>query len=616
MSSTPMQLSLVIALTFAFLGGCDRAAVQEKPESTDTTAAATPPAVPTSTADAAATASADVRFAEFSTAFLDRWLALYPVAATQLGDHRFDAELDDLSEAGQAKIVSVARALLTELDAIDSTKLSRDNQVDALIARNQLEADIWSVKTLEAWRWDPQVYSQLAGSALYNLMARDYAPMPQRLNAATARMEKLPALFAQMRKNLDVARVPKIHAETVAKQHAGVLSLVDQFLTPNAAQLEGEDRERFDKAIAGLRAAVAEHQAWLDGTLVPGAGGDFRLGAELYDRKLNFALMSSLSRAEIKTRAEAELARVRAEMYAVARTVLKDESLPETPDEAQEQSAIEAALELAYAEKPARDAVVEYAKETLVQATAFVREKDLVTVPDAPVKIILMPEFQRGVSIAYADSPGPLDKGLDTYYAISPIPDDWTEEQVDSFLREYNNKMMHVLTIHEAMPGHYLEGAHSVKHPSVLRAVLRSGLFAEGWAVYTEKTMADAGYLDFDPLFRLMQLKFYARAVANSILDQGVHVDNWTEQQAMDLMVKNTFQQEREAAGKWTRVRLTSAQLPTYFVGAQEFFDLRRAVEAKEAADFNQKQYHDAVLSHGAPPVRFVRQLMLDEPVR
>ena len=141
--------------------------------------------------------------------------------------------------------------------------------------------------------------------------------------------------------------------------------------------------------------------------------------------------------------------------------------------------------------------------------------------------------------------------------------------------------MIHLLTIHEAMPGHYLEGAHSTKHPSTLRAVLRSGPFVEGWAVYTEDVMADAGYLDDDPLFRLVQLKFYLRAIANAILDQGVHVDDWTREQAMDLMTAQTFQQEREAAGKWVRAQLTSAQLPTYFVGAQEHFDLRKAVEAQ-----------------------------------
>jgi uncharacterized protein (DUF885 family) len=578
----------------------------------------TPASTPAGTA--ASTSEADAAFAGLSKRWLDGWLQLNPVSATQVGDHRFDREVDDLSAPGRQKLVDFSKKLLAELDAIDTAKLSRENQVDASILRNQLRGDIWNMETLQSWAWDPQVYSGLAGGAIYNLMAREFAPMPERLKSATARMQKIPSIFAQARENLDPARVPKIHAETVAKQNAGVLSLIDTFITPNAAQLSGDDRKQLDAAVETLKKAVAEQQAWLDKTLVPNAKGDFRIGQKLYDEKLQFALNSALSRAEIKQRAEAELKRGRAEMYAIAQKVLKDKpgtpEMPATPSDEQQQKAIEAALELAYAEKPARDKVVDFAKQTLAEATAFTRAKDLVTVPDDPVKIILMPEFQRGVSVAYCDSPGPLDKGLDTYYAISPIPDDWTPEQVDSFLREYNNRMIHLLSIHEAMPGHYLEGAHSAKFPSTLRAVLRSGLFAEGWAVYTEDMMADAGYLDNDPLFRLMQLKFYLRAVSNSILDQGVHVDNWSEQQAMDLMVRQTFQQEREAAGKWKRVQLTSAQLPTYFVGAQEHFDLRKAMEAKLGAQFNAKAYNDKVLSYGAPPVRFVRQLMLDEPIK
>jgi uncharacterized protein (DUF885 family) len=472
---------------------------------------------------------------------------------------------------------------------------------------------------LQSWAWDPQVYNGLAGGAIYNLMAREFAPVPQRLKSATARMQQIPALFAQMRENLDPTRVPKIHAETVARQNAGVLQLVDQFITPNAGQLSGDDRKQLDDAVAALRKAVAEQQDWLDKTLVPNAKGDFRIGAKLYDEKLKFALNSALSRTEIKQRSEAELKRVRDEMYGIARTVLKGKpdapQMPDTPTDGQQQAAIEAALELAYADRPARNDVVDAAKQALADATAFVKAKDLVTVPDDPVKIILMPEFQRGVAVAYCDSPGPLDKGLETYFAISPIPDDWTDAQATSFLREYNSRMIDLLAIHEAMPGHYLEGAHSAQFPSTLRAVLRSGLFAEGWAVYTEKMMTDAGYLDGDPLFRLVQLKFYLRTIANAILDQGVHVDNWSREQAMHLMTHDAFQQEREAAGKWVRAQLGSAQLPTYFVGVQEHFDTRKAVEARLGDKFDLKAYHDRVLSYGAPPVRFVRELMLDQPI-
>lgn len=464
------------------------------------------------------------------------------------------------------------------------------------------------------------MYGGLAGGAIYNLMAREFAPMPERLKSATARMEKLPALFVQMRENIDPARVPKIHAETVAKQNGGVISLVEQFILPNAGQLQGEDRKRLDAAVEGLRKAVAEQQLWLDKTLVPNAKGDFRIGEKLYDEKLKFALMSSLSRAEIKQRAEAELVRVRGEMYGIAQQVLKGKpnapALPDQPNDEQQQKAIEAALELAYADKPKREAVVDAAKDALAQATAFTRAKDLVTVPDDPVDVILMPEFQRGVAVAYCDSPGPLDKGLKTYYAISPIPDEWTDKQTDSFLREYNSRMIQLLSIHEAMPGHYLEGAHSARHPSTLRGVLRSGMFAEGWAVYTESLMMEQGYLDNDPLFHLVRDKFYLRTVANAILDQGVQVDGWSKEQAMDLMVKRTFQQEREAEGKWVRAQLTSAQLPTYFVGVQEHFDLRKAMEQKLGKDFKLKAYHDQVLSYGAPPVRFVRAMMLDESIR
>ena len=573
-----------------------------------------------SATEAAAMSPADAKFADLSRRWLDGWLALNPVNATQVGDHRFDDRLDQLDAPGRQRIVDFSKAMLGELDAIDVNALSRENQVDAAILRNQLQGDIWNIETYQGWAWDPQVYSGLAGGAIYNLMARDFAPMPQRLKSATARMEQIPALFAQMRANLDPARVPLIHAQTVAKQNDGVIELVDQFIVPNAGQLQGADRARLDAAVANLRKAVAEQQAWLDKTLVPNAKGDFRIGAKLYDQKLQFALMSSLSRAEIKRRAEAEMRRVREEMYGIARQVLQGRAgappTPERPSEEQKQKAIEAALDLAYADRPARDQVVDAAKAALAKATDFVRSHDLVGVPDDPVKVILMPEFQRGVAVAYCDSPGPLDKGLDTYFAISPIPDDWTREQTDSFLREYNSRMIELLAIHEAMPGHYLEGAYSARFPSTLRAVLRSGLFAEGWAVYTERMMADAGFDGDDPLFKLVQRKFYLRTIANSLLDQGVHVDGWSREQAMRLMTHDAFQQEREAAGKWVRAQLSSAQLPTYFVGVQEQFDTRKAVQAKLGDKFDLKAYHDQVLSYGAPPVRFVRELMLDEPIR
>ena len=568
----------------------------------------------------AAPTGADASFDALSQRFVGEFGRYSPVFATALGDHRFDGDLDDMSNAGRAQGVAWAKRLLADLQAIDHGALSRANQVDAAMLENQLRYSIWSEEQYRDWSWDPLVYTQLTGQALYGLLARDFAPLPDRLRSLTSRLEKLPRLLEQARANLVPARVPAIHAETAVKQNPGVMSLVDGLVVPQLGTLAPAERARLERAIAQARVAVAEHQRWLEGTLVPAAKGEFRIGGELYDQKLAFALMSPLSRGEIRARAEAEVVRVRAEMYAVARTVLAGRDgappLPESPTAAEQQAAIAAALELAYAERPARGGVVDFAKATLAEATEFVRQRDFVTVPDEPLEVILMPEFQRGVAVAYCDPPRALDKGQRTFYAVSPIPDDWTDAQVDSFLREYNSRSIANLTIHEAMPGHYLQFAHGNRYPSVLRAMLYSGPFVEGWAVYTERVMQEQGFRGDDPLMRLVQLKWYLRAVTNAIMDSAIHVDGMTREAAMHLMTVTGFQEEREAAGKWVRAQLTSAQLSTYFVGYLEHADLREAAERRLGDKFSLKRYHDQVLSYGSPPGRFVRALMFDEPIR
>jgi uncharacterized protein (DUF885 family) len=569
---------------------------------------------------AATPATADAKFEAIAQRFIDEFGRYSPVSATQLGDHRFDAELDDMSADGRARTLAWAKAMLAELQAIDHAQLSRANQVDAAMLENQLRQGIWSEERYRDWSWDPLVYTQLTGQAIYGLLAREFAPLPQRLASVTGRLEKLPRLLEQTRANLVPERVPAIHAETAVRQNPGVLSLVDELVVPQLGQLPEAERTRLERAIAAARTAVQAHQQWLEKELLPKAKGEFRIGRELYDEKLAFALMSPLSREEIRRRAESELVATRAKMYEVARTVLAGrEGAPPTPADPtpeQQQAALKAALELAASERPPRAGVVDLARETLRETTEFVRAKGFITVPDEPLQIILMPEFQRGIAVAYCDSPGPLDKGQSTFYAVSPIPEDWTDTQVDSFLREYNTRSIANLTIHEAMPGHYLQIAHSNRYPSTLRAMLGSGPFIEGWAVYTERVMQEQGFRADDPLMRLVQLKWYLRTITNAIIDSAIHVDGMTRDEAMKLMVEAGFQEDREAAGKWVRAQLTSAQLSTYFVGYQEHADMRAEAERRAGAKFDIRRYHDTVLSFGSPPVRFVRALLFDEPIR
>ena len=568
---------------------------------------------------AAFASPADDKLRMLADEYIDALSVHTPVWATVLGDHRRDDQIDDVSSAGRQKHRQALKGIQDELSAIDWNELTPANQVDAAMLSNSLGSSLFAIDTLREWSWNPLHYVDIAGQSVYGLMARDFAPLEQRLINVASRLEKLPAFLDQARGVLVPELVPKIHAETAIAQNSGILAILDNMIVPALETQTGETSTRVIKAIEVARAAIAEHQLWLEEKLLPQAAGDFRIGPDLFDQKLAFTLDSPLTRQEIDARAKAEYTAVRDEMYEVSKEVYAEQypyaSLPEAPDESFKQVIIRAALERAYKELPDRDRIVEIAREYVDQATDFVIEKNLVTLPDDPIKIIVMPEFQRGVSVAYLDPAGPLDENAASFYAVAPLPADWTEEQISSFLREYNLYSMQSLSIHEGIPGHHMQLALSNRYESILRSVLWSGPFVEGWGVYAERLMVEAGYLDGNPLMRLINLKWYLRSITNAIMDQGIHVEGMSREDAMKLMVEGGFQEEREAAGKWVRAQLSSTQLSTYFVGFQEHIDMRAAVVAEWGEEFTLQRYHDQALSYGSPPVKYVRALMLDEQI-
>ncbi|MFC4293765.1 DUF885 domain-containing protein [Novosphingobium tardum] len=570
---------------------------------------------------AAPSASADAAFAALGQRFIASLTRFQPVDATTLGEHRYDSLLPDVTAAGRDAREAEWRAILAAMAQVDRSRLTRDNQVDFALLDNDLRFRLWQNDREQAWAWNPQLYNDIAAGSLYGLAARDFAPWPQRLRSATARMEALPGFLAETRRQLVPSRVPPIFATTVAKQNAGIVQIAEEMLLPHAGELSGAERARFDAALAGLKVAVAEHQRWLDTVLVPQAKGDFRLGPALYNEKMRFGLQSTMTRPELKARALAAKADARGQMYALARDLLSGRpgapALPASPTAAQQQAAIEAALALTYAERPDRAHLEDKARATLAQATEFVKARGFVRMPDGPVKVITMPKYQQGNAVAYDDAPGALERQLSNFYAVSPIPDDWSDAQATSFLSEYNDYMIHDLSIHEAMPGHYLQLDHANRDPSVLRAVLGSGPFVEGWAVYGEGVMMDEGYLAPDTraqkLFALTVLKMRLRSITNTLLDIGIQTEGMSREEAMKLMMDGAFQQEREAAGKWVRASLSSVQLLSYFTGYAEHMALREEAKRRWGRDFTLRRYNDAVLSHGSPPIKYVRALMFDD---
>ena len=561
----------------------------------------------------------DTKFKQLADDYIDEMPALSPVTATWLGDHRYDGELDGVSVGDVERETAFCRRYLERLDEIRVDDLSRANQVDAAMLRHRLKSDIWHQETLREWAWNPIRYTDLSGNAIYGLLAREFAPLDERLMNVASRLEQFPRLTAQIREILEPERVPRVHAEQAVARNRGVKSMLDTMVRPQMRLLETGERERLEKAIRVAKAALDEQQQWLEETLLPQATAEFRLGAERFDQKLAFTLQTDMDRPAIRAAAVAEMRRTREKMWEISAGIYRQEhpcvKMPEVPSEEYRQAIIRAALEIACRDLPDPNRMVQTASEMVDELTEFVREKELVTVAPDPVELIEMPEFRRGIALAYCDSPGPLDVGQKTFYAIAPPPAGWNEKQVHSLLREYNMRSLKNLSVHEAMPGHYLQLTHSNRYPSTLRAILCSGVFIEGWAVYAERLMVEAGAYDDDPLAHLVVLKWRLRGIANALIDQAVHVDGMSEDEAMALMMEDTFQERSEAAGKWIRAQLTATQLSTYFVGYLEHIALRQKLEQEWGDEFTLKRYHDTILSFGSPPTRYVRALILGEPV-
>lgn len=552
---------------------------------------------------------ADDEFQKLAGDYIENILRLHPESATELGDHRFDAQLTDYSAEARAKELAGHKALLEKLNNFKGAKeLTGANQVDFRILKENVEGAIFELEELKEAEWNPLVYNQSLAQGLYVLIAREFAPASERIPNLRKRMEGIPNVIAQAKANLK--NPPKIYTETAIEQTNGAISFVREGLDPVLSK-EPKMKEEIAPLQEATAKALEEYKKWLEEDLLPRSDRDFRLGAELFRKKLRFSLASDLSMEEIMKRARADLAATQNAIYETALPLYKKYFPEADPKTLTDKKAVTVAVLDKLAEKhPDDDTIVDLAKKTLEETTAFTKKKDLITVYDQPLEIIVMPEFKRGQGIAYCDSPGPLEKNGETFYAIEPTPASWSAERKESFFREYNHYMLQDLTIHEAMPGHFLQLAHANKFraPTLVRAIFRSGTFIEGWAVYAEEFMADAGY--GGPEVKMQQLKMRLRVICNAILDQSIHTAGMTEQEALDLMMKEGFQQEGEAVAKWKRARLSSTQLSTYFVGVAEHLDLRDSAKKKLGAKFELKKYNDQVLSYGSPPVKYVRELM------
>ena len=522
------------------------------------------------------------RFHALAEDAVEDLLRLDPEWATDLGDHRFDDQLTDLSEDGLAGAAATLADHRDELDSLDAAELEPADAVDAQILRSGLDRRLFGLQQLREHAWNPLPW--LPGEAIYLLLSRDTGPVEDRLRALGGRLEAVPERLATARATL--RDMPRVHVETALTQISGLISMLREQIPP----LAGTAPRTFlsvEPMRTAAEDALVEHRDWLLEQL-DGAHGDPRLGSSLFAAKLHLFLDADLPADQVAAAAREHLERVTDELSELAVGWVG-------PGD----DAVRRALDRAAAEAPDDRTIVSVARRWLTEATELVTSSGVVRVPDDPVEIEVMPELRRGVAVAYCDAPGPLEEGGVTRFAISPTPAGWSPERVASFYREYNTAMMANLTVHEAMPGHMVQLAHARRYRGAtkVRQVLASGSFIEGWGVHAEEIMARLGYGGVP--VRLQQLKTRLRTTINALIDAGVHAGGMTEAEAIELMTVRGFQEEGEAVGKWRRVLLTSAQLSTYFVGYLEL-----------APTLAGRARYDDVLAHGSPPPRHLPTLL------
>ncbi len=562
-------------------------------------------------------------FSALTEEFVHSTLALSPVSATAAGYHThqgvaLDERLDDLSQAGLEAQRSHYRNWLNRLSRIDAGSLDAQSRADLGLMRNLCEAALFELDTEQNWKNNPTLYVEMIGTALFTPYSVEYASAEQRWRHIVSRLEAVPAFLDAARANL--ARSNPVWTQTATEENEGTIELIEKEFAPKVPE---SLRERYSKAAAGAVEAMRAFNAHLK--TLPDAGAEgWRLGKEKYARKFDLTFRGMATPEALLKEAEEALTELRRHMFKVA-LPLHSKYFPTHRDPVDLNLIVGEVLDRIARKQSKPETYFRDAQQALDEVRAFLRtraDRIVALPPNDNLKIIETPPFMRGIySVGGFNPAPPLQPELGAFYWLTPIPADWPRERIESKLREYNYYGLRILTIHEAIPGHWLQFEYAAQVEPSSRRLLRSlygdGAYIEGWAVYATDLMVQEGYLNHDPELELTHSKQLLRAIANAILDIRLHTMGMTDEEAMELMIRRTFQEKEEAQGKLRRAKLSSCQLPTYFAGFQAWKQLRAAAEKQEGGRFQPGEFHRRALLAGALPLSALAEVLgvnLEQP--
>lgn len=555
--------------------------------------------------------SADEAFQRHVAVVLEEMWQEFPEYATRVGNYRYVDRMSVPDAARRAQSVAFHTRQLDALAKFDPSKLSASNRVDLALMQNRFASQRWNIETFKAWQWQPSSYN--VGGDFGVLINTEFAPLETRLRHVITRLEKVPAYYEAAK--AAIATPTLEHTQLAIIQSRGALRIFAEDLDKKVASsaLDAKEKALFSQRSAAARAAINGYIDFLTATeakLKQGGARSFRIGKELYAQKFAYDIQSGYSVEGLHQRAMQEKAALHDAMEKLARQ-LWPKWMAGKPMPADRLDMIRAVLDELSKHHTKRESFVETIRAQIPALEKFVREKDLLDQdPTRPLVVRETPHYMRGGGAgASISAPGPFDPQANTYYNVTPL-DAFTDVQAASFLREYNDWTLQILNIHEAIPGHYTQLMHANKSKSLVKSLFGNGAMIEGWAVFSEKVMLDAGYDNGSPEIWLSWMKWNLRSVMNTILDIEIQTQNLQREEALRYMIREAFQQETEATEKWRRATFSQVQLTSYFAGYAEITALRDELRAKQGDKFSVKGFNNRFLSYGNAPVRHIAALM------
>jgi uncharacterized protein (DUF885 family) len=546
------------------------------------------------------------KFDQYKDHFITSFWVLNPDWAATQGYHKLDSLLIVPNFESHKNQLDFANANLDSLKNYSVENLSDNNKTDFYMIKNQLESTVYAVNEMKSYEWNPAEYNVCGAFA--EILNGNYDSLDNRLRNFSLKMKNIPAFYEAAKENLKNPTLE--HTQLAIDQNLGGLSVFETDLVAALAKSKLSEAERksiLDQSKLAVT-SIKSYADWLK-KMDNKSPRSFRLGSELYAKKFNFEIQSAYTADEMYEKAVAHKKELHDEMFVLANK-LWTKYMGSTPKPADKLELIKQVIDKVSLQHTTPEKFQSEIEKQIPELTAYVKAKDLLYIdPSKPLVVRKEPAYMAGVAGASISAPGPYDKNANTYYNVGSMKG-WTAERAESYLREYNDYILQILNIHEAVPGHYTQLVYSNQSPSIIKSVFGNGAMVEGWAVYAERMMLESGYKNSDEMW-LMYYKFHLRATCNTILDISVHTRNMTKEQAISLLIKEGFQQQAEADGKWKRATLSQVQLCSYYTGFNEIYELRELLKKKEGAQFNLKVFHEKFLSYGSAPVKYIKELML-----